>query len=131
MNNFDVIPRANIPQETINIDWYTRQYVPTILDQMGNTPGFPNQMFYREMPRYWKEHVNPEYVDIRVEGANLIKQIDTQLVYIGDNHQSMAPDVPFDPVYQSQLQEFLKVSNYFSEDNHKYYPEPHTRNYNY
>lgn len=122
-----LVPRANHPQQTFPFHLYNQNYVPNLLDQRGNTPGFPAEMRYREFPRYWKEHCNPEYIDIKADAAEIIRQQNTQLVYIGDNNTSMTSDVPFDPYYQSMLTSFLQDTNYFSEDNHKYYPEPHTR----
>lgn len=126
-NTFGVVPRAYFPQETFPFDYYNKEYVPNILDQRGNTPGFPAEMRYREFPRYWKEHCNPEYIDIKADGAEIVRQVDTQKIYIGDNYTSMVSDVPFDPYYNAMLTSFLQETNYFSEDDHKYYPVPHSR----
>lgn len=114
-------------QEVFPWDYYTGVTIKPYQNQRGNTPGHPAEFHFLGLPYYSKNHCNPEYVDIHADGAEIIKQRDTQLTYIGDNYKSLTYDIPFDPHYQGMIKGFLREVGYYTEDNQKYYPEPHDR----
>lgn len=81
------------------------------LTHAGNTPGFPNQFRYNEMPKKYPTQSQREYVDIRVDGAPVIQQPGQKPGQVNGRYQSLVYDVPFDHSYQEAQKKWLNSTH--------------------
>lgn len=120
---------ARLRQRVFDWDLFQGTYIKPFQNQRGNTPGYPAEFHFLGLPYYSKNNCSPEYVDIHADGAEIIRQDGKQIAYNMDNYQSLVYDYPFDPTYQKMVSSFLAQVGYYTEDNSKYYPEPHAKFY--